>query len=417
MNLWSLVGLLMVFYISLRFVRALGNSVPIMEMLLLIAALQWILGPYLSYFNNYTHYKYYMYVDENTYMSYVVPAFTVLSAVVFFSLPKLDLNALNRAVKFAPFALTLFVIGVIADIGYSIAPPSLLFFLFLLLQFKFVGAILFLFSEDKKSQYFFYGTLGYLFLNALARGMFHDLLLWGVFMFMFWALKNKPSFKIRIIIITIGIFFAMGIQIIKSSYREIIYSGYSGNRLVLFLNILEDKVVNEEISETDDQNMNIRLNQGWIISAIMYNVPFKEPFSDGGTIGEALSASILPRFLDKSKKMAGGQENFEKFTGLQIGEHTSMGMSIIGEGYANFGVFGGIIFMGVWGVFLAIYWRGVVYFVQKYPLLLFFVPILYLQVVKAETELVVVLNHLIKSSILIALFLLFAAKVFNWRLR
>lgn len=417
MNFWSLVGILFVLFITWRFVKALGSSVPIMEMLLLIAALQWILGPYLSYFNNYTHFKYYMYVEENTYMSFVVPAFMVFSIAVLFRLPKLDLNTLNRAIKFAPFAMTLFVIGVIADIGYSVAPPGLLFFLFLLLQFKFVGAILFLFSEDKRSQYLFYGTLIYLFLNALARGMFHDLLLWGVFMFMFWSLKNKPSFKMRIAIITAGIFFAMGIQLIKSSYREIIYSGYSGNKLVLFLSILEDKVVNEEITETDDQNVNIRLNQGWIISAIMYNVPFREPFSDGGTITEAVSASILPRFLDKNKKRAGGQENFEKFTGLQIGRNTSMGMSLMGESYANFGVFGGILFMGVWGFFLRWYWRGIVFFVHRYPLLLFFVPIIYLQVVKAETELVVVLNHLIKSSILIALFLLFASKVFNWRLR
>ncbi|MCG2462612.1 hypothetical protein K8352_17755 [Flavobacteriaceae bacterium F89] len=417
MNLWSLIGLLLVLFIAWRFVKALGTSIPIMEMLLLIAALQWILGPYLSYFNNYTHYKYYMYVDENTYMSYAVPAFLFFSVIVLFQLPKLDINALQRAVKFAPFAKVLFVIGVSADIGYLYSPPSLLFFLFLLLQFKFVGAILFLFSEDKKSQYFFYGTLGYLFLNALARGLFHDLLLWGVFMFMFWSIKNRPSFRLRIAIITAGIFFAMGIQIIKGSYREIIYDGYKGNKLVLFLSVLEDKVVNEEITESDDQNVNIRLNQGWIISAIMYNVPFKEPFSDGGTIAEAVSASILPRFLDKNKKMAGGQENFERYTGLQLGSHTSMGMSLMGESYANFGVLGGIIFMGVWGLFLAWYWRGIVFFVRKYPLLLFFIPIIYLQVVKAETELVVVLNHLIKSSILIALFLLFASKVFNWRLR
>lgn len=417
MNVWSILGLLLVFYISWRFVKALGTSVPIMEMLLLIAALQWILGPFLSYLNNYTHSKYYMYVDENTYMSYVVPAFLLFTMVIFFRIPKIGLWELNRAVKFAPFARTLFVIGVIADIGYSVASPSFLFFLFLLLQFKFVGAILFLFSEDKRSQYFFYGTLGYLFLNALARGLFHDLLLWGVFMFMFWALKNKPSFKMRIAIITAGIFFAMGIQIIKGSYREIIYSGYSGNKLVLFLSILEDKVVNEEITEKDDQNVNIRLNQGWIISAIMYNVPFREPFSDGGTIAEAISASILPRFLDKSKKMAGGQENFEKFTGLDINTGTSMGMSIIGESYANFGVMGGILFIGVWGLFLGWYWRGIVYFVRRYSLLLFFIPIIYLQVVKAETELVVVLNHLIKASILIALFFLFASKVLNWRLR
>lgn len=115
--------------------------------------------------------------------------------------------------------------------------------------------------------------------------------------------------------------------------------------------------------------------------------------------------------------MAGGQDNFKKYTGLEIGSGTSMGLSIIGESYANFGVFGGIIFMGAWGLFLAWYWRGIVNFVHKYPLLLFFIPIIYLQVIKAETELVVVLNHLVKSSIAIVLFFIFATKILNWRLR
>ena len=39
--------------------------------------------------------------------------------------------------------------------------------------------------------------------------------------------------------------------------------------------------------------------------------------------------------------MAGGRENFRKFTGLNISDGTSMGISIAGEGYANFGWAGG----------------------------------------------------------------------------
>ena len=35
-----------------------------------------------------------------------------------------------------------------------------------------------------------------------------------------------------------------------------------------------------------------------------------------------------------------------RFTGLNLTSTTSMGMSIIGEAYANFGSFGGFIFMG-----------------------------------------------------------------------
>jgi hypothetical protein len=49
--------------------------------------------------------------------------------------------------------------------------------------------------------------------------------------------------------------------------------------------------------------------------------------------------------------------------------------------------------------------------------LLAFLPLLFLQVIKAETELVVVLNHLIKASIVVYLFF-WAAKAFlNWNLK
>jgi hypothetical protein len=45
-----------------------------------------------------------------------------------------------------------------------------------------------------------------------------------------------------------------------------------------------------------------------------------------------------------------------------------------------------------------------------------FLPLMFLQVIKAETELVVVLNHLIKASIVIWAFFWFAKKRLNWKL-
>ena len=94
-----------------------------------------------------------------------------------------------------------------------------------------------------------------------------------------------------------------------------------------------------------------------------------------------------------------------------------MGISIVGEAYGNFNRFGGIIFMGIWGYFLAMYWRFLFKGLQNNVLLLAFLPIVFLQVIKAETELVVVLNHLIKATIVVYLFF-WAAKAFlNWNLK
>ena len=94
-----------------------------------------------------------------------------------------------------------------------------------------------------------------------------------------------------------------------------------------------------------------------------------------------------------------------------------MGISIIGEAYGNFKVFGGIIFMGIWGFFLAKVWVYLLGRCFKYPILLAFIPLIFLQVIKAETELSVVLNHLFKSSIVVFGFIWAAQKFLNWKLQ
>src|SRR5690606_29433178 len=115
-------------------------------------------------------------------------------------------------------------------------------------------------------------------------------------------------------------------------------------------------------------------------------------------------------------KEAGGQENFRKYTGLNLSDNTSMGLSIIGEFYANFGVAKGVLMMGVWGLLLVFVWKRLVFNSYKIPLLIFFLPLIFLQVVKAETELLVVLNHLIKSIIAVALFFWLTKKYLKWQI-
>lgn len=416
--MWSILGILFVFYVFWRFVNALGKSLPVLELMMLIAGLQWVVGPYISYRQETSHYKYYMYVNEDTYMGYVVPALLCFSIPLFFILKrKITWEAINF-VKFVPYSKGLLVIGVGSDILSSVSPSSLLFFFFLISQFKFIGAIILFFSRKKSDQYFFYGAIIYLLANALARAMFHDLLLWSVFMFMYWCLKKNPTFKTKLLLIFTGVLFAISIQVVKSNFRANVWGGYSGNKLDLFVDTLNEKVSTGYFD--DDENtseLNVRLNQGWIISAIMYYTPSYQPFGEGETILDAIYSSFLPRFLIPNKKMAGGQENFEKFTGFILAGGTSMGMSIIGESYANFGITNGIVFMLIWGCFLAWYWKWILKLINKYPLILMFLPVLFLQVIKAETELVVVLNHLIKASIVVALFFWFAQKYLNWHLK
>jgi len=149
-------------------------------------------------------------------------------------------------------------------------------------------------------------------------------------------------------------------------------------------------------------NMNTRLNQGWIIARIINHVPDNEPFAEGETIQKAIQAAVLPRILNPNKAVAGGQENFERFTGTYINKKTSMDLSIAGEAYANFGIIGGVIFLFIIGIFYNLVLIRILKYSINHPILILWIPLLFFQVIKAETDFSTVLNHLIKSAIVVA---------------
>ncbi len=103
----------------------------------------------------------------------------------------------------------------------------------------------------------------------------------------------------------------------------------------------------------------------------------------------------------ETKVAGGGRLTYEKLTGFHLAPGTSMGTGILGEAYGNFGVEGTYLFMLLWGTFLGIFIRFIFKrsnFIYSLPLWL---PIIFLQVIKAETDLFTVLNHLVKSTIFV----------------
>ena len=77
-----------------------------------------------------------------------------------------------------------------------------------------------------------------------------------------------------------------------------------------------------------------------------------------------------------------------------------MGISPIGEAFANFGTEGGIVFMAFFGFFFAALYNFMLRHVLKRPDFLFWIPLIFYQGIKAETEIVVVLNQIVKGAII-----------------
>ena len=399
-----LPGLLATFVITSvvfsEFVRRLDQGVPLMHITAIVSVLQWLVGPVLAYYADATFDRYYMYVPAATYFHFAIPA-TALYCIALIAVgasprQKLLVLAMKRH-EFVRIGFVLCVIAIGSDVVTPFVSGDLRFLMQLCSQFRYVGAAYFLLSPHRWKYAFAIAACSHLLVSSAEAGVFHDLILWLMLLSCYWFAQRKRPFAHKVAFVLIGCSFVWTIQIMKQSYR---LKRSSGQDISVYSETFEIVLDPERLMSSDAViAANARLNQGWIISAVMKHVPQDEPFAEGETVNTALFSSMVPRVLWPNKKRAGGQENFRRFTGLVIHEGTSMGISPLGEGYANFGVEGGIVFMFAYGIAFSTLYYFVLRYVVRSPELLLWIPLIFYQGIKAETELVVVLNQIIKGTI------------------
>ena len=383
-----------------EFQKRLDQGVPLLQLTSLIAVLQWLVGPVLAYNNDYEYGKYQMYVDEITYFEYALPATTLYVAVMLAigaSIRQKELLSNLDKSNFVKIGVFLNVIGLAALFAAARVSGSVQFLLLLVSQARYIGAIYFLFSRHQLRFVFAGASMSLLLLGAVNVGMFHDMLLWMALLFCYWFAQRKWTFKSKVLSLGLTGLFLFGLQVIKQDYRAQIRRGESPSVVTMMVGYLSPN--GKAWDDGALANAIVRLNQGWIISAVMNHVPAEEPFADGATLKEAVESALMPRFLAPDKKTAGGRENFMKFTGLLLEQGTSMGISPLGEAYANFGSFGGIFLMMGFGAFFGLLFKWSLLLLVRRPAFFFWLPLVFYQSIKAETEFVVVLNQLSKGLI------------------
>jgi hypothetical protein len=90
--------------------------------------------------------------------------------------------------------------------------------------------------------------------------------------------------------------------------------------------------------------------------------------------------------------------NFRRISGIDLNKGTSMGLSVIAEFYANYGVLGAWVAMFLYGLTLALIIKFIIVVLgSNSPLILLWFVLFFFQVVKAETELIKITNHLFKA--------------------
>ena len=426
-NYLSSIAIAVTIFYLFRFVESLGNIVPISNLIVVLASLQWLAGPALAYEGFSNHYKYYMYVPANEYMPFAL--FGVMALSLGLSLFKnkkeqfyynsLLINISERLKVDKGISFKLIIIGLVSSFAQGFMPGSLQFIFFLLSNVMYIGVIYMLFQKSGLKWWAMGLVFFFMFVSSMQSAMFHSLLLWLAFFSFFLTIVKHYSFQRKIGIVIGGICLIYVFQIVKWEVRK----GFNaGGSISTFWAVVDQKIIhnaNDDVLETSGSSTEsfvIRINQGWIISRIMYYIPDHESFVNGETVMDAISSSILPRFLNPTKSEVGGKVYFERFTGFQLGADTSMGASLLGEGYANFGKIGAIIFMFIYGIMISLVLKYIYKISKKYPTIILWLPLLFLQVVKAESDLVRVLNHLTKAALLVFLIYWFLGKVLKWKL-
>ncbi len=384
--------------------------------MLTMAAAQWIIGPYIDYQTEAEHFKYKMYVEELEYMQVVVPAFLAFVVGTLWATGKkvVDVQAIRALVMAQPqLPYWLIGIGIVATLAGALVPSALLFVFFLLSNLKYIGLGYLLLTDSKYKWHILAGALLFVLASSIRAGLFHDFILWSILLFFYVSFVKRFSITAKLLILGISFLFLFLLQSVKHEYRMLTWENeYKGDKIELFTSLVLNKLSGIDQAEENQVNdVNTRLNQGWIISLILQRYPEQEPFAEGETVIAAIEASALPRFLASDKRGGGGKETFERLTGLTLLGGTAMGVSLMGEFYGNYGPRGAIISFFVWGVLLNAVYNRFWKLQATLPSIMFWLPLVFLQVIKAESDLVTVLNHLIKSLILVAL-IIFGSKNF-----
>jgi hypothetical protein len=293
-------------------------------------------------------------------------------------------------------------IGLFAGFISKSLPSSLTFLMFLVTNLQYVGIYMILFSNSKFKWLVFTGIMGLATSAAVLQGMFGELVQWFMLSFLIIAMVVRIPMWGKTVVISIGVFLILLVQSTKEEYRMATwYASSVKSNSEIYNEIIMSRLASPSLllGSGSVENAAARLNQGWIIARIMNYMPEKQPFVRGETIQTALYASLLPRFLAPTKAKAGGRANFERFTGTPLPETTSMDISLVGEGYANFGYLGGIAFIFL--VCLLYNWViiMVIKLSMKNPALLVWIPFLFFQVMKAETDFATVFNYLTKAAL------------------
>ena len=405
----------------IHLIYSIGSGFLVRHIFILFLAVQYCLGTTLAYeFDTESIYR--MVIPMNEYFAF---AFT---GVLFFSFALLiGTNNNNEDLTFKKIILassielysdkvliTIMFFSLLSEIFQFSGPESLNFVFYIFFSLKY-AYVCFQIITKPKINYLYIGLpILFLVIQTLQTAMFHDLVTWSIFWGLSACIRIKP--KIRTIILSlIGFtFFIILIQITKKTYRAIAW-GASNTEEVAGVGVYGETVLNKsnDLLESNELTENIvRINQGWILATVIEYVPKQIEHEGFELINKYIEAAFLPRFLAPDKLTAGNKTIFKKYTGIQLQQNTSMGLGILADAWIAFGLVGGWIVLFIYGLIINGSLKLFQKMLTKFPILYFFLPVIYIYPIRPDCETQTAFGHLVKTFVfLIIMAYLFMPKI------
>jgi len=416
----SLAVSLFFFYLYNLFVVS-SKSIAFKEWTLVLYALNYLLAPALILHIDQDKVNYKIKLDAEQYYALILPGFLMFNLGINFFKTRLFYTDFDLVKIYAilneKILKQLLYLGVFLKVLLFYVSGDLNFFIYALSLIRFVGAFA-LFAIDSK-KYFHWVVFVLLLevLQAFVVGMYHDMTMWLVFFGIYYVYLKKSSLRWKLSFALISVVSILFIQSLKQVYRAATWSGDREASLSTAFDIAESNTSVESLTGDDNLISTLtRSNQAWIFASTVDHMNRYQNFQGLNNVKLYTEAALLPRFLAPNKIKSGDREIFNKFSGHEISETTSMGLGIFADGYIAYGAWGVAIFGFALGLLFSITFIVVENWTKISPFfMLFLFPILN-YAVRPDCETQTTINHLVKSMFIYWLLVLAYRRYFSQKL-
>lgn len=401
----------------INLLSALGKKLPFKELIISITAIQLLVGPFLQYY----YFKFEVFgimnVDALTYYSYALPCMLMLhfGLEIFYPQKNFEVNLFEvlskkrKEIEIRGFFLIIFgyLAYAVSKLADGLGPLD--FIIHLITFCRFIGFLYVWFSGSKFTFLAFIIVLVPFTIEAINESMFVHIIVFFTILMTIYYMKHRTSkLKIYMIFIVSSILLIL-MQSVKYAYRNTINEDdFEGSKTILFTQSVIDQIKNLNTPNLKELlgTVNVRINQGWILSDIIDNLQGEPDKIKPEYFKKEAFGIVLPRFIFPDKPVVGDHEKFYDFTGRRLTKRVAMSVGIMGDGYGNFGALGGMVYCFGFGLFLGWIFKIWNKLSLIYPTLFVWGVLIFFYCMRAGDESYIIVNWIVKSSVFVFIYFL-----------